>query len=159
MKVSSHVKFSGILGLGVYAYTGEFFPSAVCFLSGWLVDVDHFLDWLLNFGPRLDYARILNNLERTRIRRAYVIFHGWEYVIGFLAFHILYGLPPWAAYAALGYTSHLTLDQIFNGPKRYLTYFLTYRILHRFNTSYLLMRGCTPKAMPVKEHAVHAGGS
>ncbi len=140
MRVSNHIKTSGVLGLGVYAYTGEFVPAAACFLSGWLIDVDHFLDWWMSFGPTLQYTRVLNNFSRSRLRRFYVVFHAWEYVIGLLAVYLLYGLPQWAVYAALGYTCHLTLDQIFNGPKRPFAYFITYRALHNFN-SFFLVRG------------------
>ncbi len=158
MRVSSHVKISGVMGIGVYAYTGEPVPSAACFLGGWLFDIDHLLDWLMNYGPTLDYARVVNNFARNRHRRLYVIFHSWEYVIGLFVLHVLYGLPPWAAYATLGYVCHMTLDQIFNGPKRSLTYFLTYRIFHRFNSSFFFMRGDASTPLSVKEQAVHTDG-
>lgn len=151
MKVSTHVKISGVLSLGVYACTSELVPSLACFLSGWLLDIDHFLDWVMNFGPTRNCARVVKNFEKQRLRRVYVILHGWEYVIGLFAIHILYGLPQWAAYATLGYTCHLTLDQIFNGPKRPLTYFLAYRISHKFNAFFLIMRGSTSTPLSVLE--------
>src|SRR3972149_10143828 len=134
MIVSSHIKASGVLGLGVYAYTGEYLPSIACFLSGWLIDVDHFLDWRANFGLTLNYARVFKNFERGRLRHAYILLHAWEYIIAVLGLYTLYDLPPWVPYATLGYTCHLILDQIFNRPKRSLTYFLTYRILDRKST-------------------------
>lgn len=158
MIVSSHIKASGVLGLGVYAYTGEYLPSIACFLSGWLIDIDHFLDWRANFGPTLDHARVFRNFERGRLRYVYTIFHGWEYVIAVLVLYALYDLPPWATYAALGYTCHLILDQIFNRPKRSLFYFLTYRILHGFNGSFLLMRGQVSTPASAKNQAVHTEG-
>lgn len=155
MIVSSHIKASGILGLGVYACTGEFIPSIACFLSGWLIDIDHFLDWVMNFGLTSDYARVASNFRRNRHRRLYVILHGWEYVVGLLTLYVAYGLPLWAAYATMGYISHLTLDQVFNGPKRPLTYFLTYRIFHKFNSSFFLMRSNFSPPMSVRKHAVN----
>ena len=147
MRVSSHIKISGVLSLGVYAYTGGLIPSAACFLSGWLIDIDHFLDWVMNFGPTRDYTRVVNNFSQDKIRRSYLLFHAWEYVVGLLALHMLYGLPPWAAYGTLGYFSHLTLDQIFNCPSKPFFYFLTYRIFNKFNSFYLLRRGRTYKSL------------
>ncbi len=154
MRVTSHIKVSGILGLGVYAYTGETVSSVACFLSGWLIDLDHFLDWVMNFGPTLKHARVLSNFRMHRYRRLYVIFHGWEYFIGLFAFHILYGLPPWVFYATLGGACHLALDQIYNGPKRPLAYFITYRLYQRFKASNIVFRITKPAPTIAKGRTV-----
>ncbi|MEE9201294.1 MAG: hypothetical protein V3V45_07610 [Candidatus Brocadiales bacterium] len=147
MIISNHVKISGVLGLGVYACTSEFVPSVACFLGGWLIDIDHLLDWVMNFGPTPNYTRVKDNFARNRVRYVYVIFHGWEYPIGILTFHAFYGLPQWVVYATVGYICHLTLDQMFNCHKGFLTYFLTYRILHKFKASSILVR--QPGTAPV----------
>ncbi len=154
MRVTSHIKVSGILGLGVYAYTGALVPSVACFLSGWLIDLDHFLDWVVNYGPTPDYNRVIYNLTRHRFRRIYLIFHSWEYFIGLFTFHILYGLPPWAFYATLGCTCHLALDQIYNGPKKPLAYFITYRLYKRFKGPDIMIRVTTATPVHAKGQTV-----
>lgn len=156
MKVTSHIKISSVLGVGVYAYTDELLPSVACFLGGWLIDLDHFLDWGVNYGLTPDYNRVVINFARNRVRHIYVIFHGWEYFIALFTLHILYGLPPWAFYAALGGACHLALDQIYNGPKRPLAYFITFRLYKRFRSHDILLRIAQPAPVQASGQAVHS---
>lgn len=66
------------------------------------------------------------------------LFHAWEYpAIALVALAFWY--HPLLLAAILGHLSHLILDQIFNSV-RPLAYFISYRVLKRFNRHILSPR-------------------
>lgn len=104
-------------------------------LGGVLIDIDHFIDHFLTFGLNFNYDYFIKGEYFLRSGKAYIFFHGLEYVIilGVLALFVktrkkkmmLMGL-------ALGMLSHLLID-IFLFPNPIKGYFILYRLLHGFN--------------------------
>lgn len=137
MKPLHHTLTSGALGLAVYALNREPAQAVSCFLAGWLVDVDHFYDWIQNFGFNTDYSYVYNCFGTNRLSRAYLFLHHWESVIGFWLLYAFCSINPLITGVFLGLTLHLALDQIYNGPKKAMMYFFTYRLIHGFNNPFL----------------------
>ncbi|MDO8136635.1 MAG: hypothetical protein Q6354_03250 [Candidatus Brocadiales bacterium] len=138
MRPLQHILASGAFGLTVYALNREPAQAISCFLAGWLLDLDHFYDWVQNFGFNTDYTYVYNRFGTNRISRPYILLHSWEPIIGFWLLYAFYSISPLISGIFLGFTFHLALDQIFNGPKKVLLYFFTYRLIHGFDGPFLI---------------------
>ena len=144
MKPAAHIVTSGALGLTLYAMKGDIAPALSCFFAGWLIDLDHVYDYVKSLGLRRGFRLILNAHntfpgERIEegvrdISHIYLFLHSWELITGFWSVCLFYPMNPIVTGVFLGFTLHLLLDQIYHAPrlKSPLAYFLTYRVLHRF---------------------------
>jgi hypothetical protein len=110
--------------------------------GGFLIDVDHAVDYVLFDGQRdLRPRAFLNYYVEGRMRRTVLVLHSYELfvVLGALALWIQ-ALPLWGY--LLGGLMHLALDVIFNGEAtpRSITafYSFAYRLAHRFDATTLL---------------------
>jgi len=132
MKPVCHLGVSIITGVATFLATRDMYSSISCFLAGWLVDIDHVWDFYKNVGKDFTIKRFLKTFENGEIKKAYLYFHSYELLFGliFLCFLTHFSYP--LAFATLGFAVHLVFDQIFN-PVKPLTYFITYRILNRYN--------------------------
>lgn len=71
------------------------------------------------------------------IKKLYILLHSYEFIA--LLWVLIYTLSlsiAWKA-AAIGFTQHLILDQLTNPVNTY-GYFLTYRIVNRFDTNKII---------------------
>jgi hypothetical protein len=118
------------LGLAIIQYrrTGRLLPTAAPLISGFLIDLDHLLDYALYRLTPPDHAK---QVERTI---AVLPLHGWEWmmltsVLEPLAlrdrFSTAHGLT-------LGYLLHLLIDQFGNGFSTPLAYSVLHRASRRF---------------------------
>ena len=116
-----HLLASAALGTAILATGGRRRAAAAPLVSGFLVDFDHLLDYLLIRTP-IGEGRLVLPL------------HGWEYV------------PLWwlldrrlgtGGGLVLGYALHLTIDQLWNEKRSGLAYFVTYRARQRFRADQL----------------------
>ncbi len=148
MKPAGHIVASGALGLTLYAIKGDITPALSCFFAGWLMDLDHVLDWVKNLGLRRGVLSLLNfdnhfNFEsyeesKHEVIHIYVFLHSWELIISFWGLCLLYTIAPVIIGVFLGFTLHLALDQISHELMSPLAYFFTYRIFHRFHVAAIL---------------------
>ncbi|MBI2559971.1 MAG: hypothetical protein HYW14_02410 [Planctomycetes bacterium] len=106
MRPFKHFVVSTISGAVVYSLTGALSPSIACFLTGWLIDVDHFYD--------------------------YIKVNGWNFSVKGFFEHFDRSLNLTLSFATLGYIIHLLSDQFTNGVSP-LAYFLTYRVAKGFD--------------------------
>lgn len=140
MKPVHHV----LISTGVSALFWSAFKSvpatAVCFLSGIFIDIDHHLDyWFVrkkfpwNYGKMKDYFFS----QKYRGGPLYLIFHAYEWLILLWGF-IFIGQPGifWQG-LGVGLTTHMIADLIYNPIKPY-GYFITYRFLRHFNSERIL---------------------
>ena len=105
------------------------------FLGGVLIDVDHFIDHFLSFGVNFNYDYFIKGEYFLKSNKAYIVFHGFEYVIlfGVLALFAKVGFRRMIFITiALGMLSHLLID-ILLFPNPVKGYFILYRLLHGFN--------------------------
>ncbi len=92
--------------------------------TGVLNDVDHTLDYYLWY------------VKKDK-RRAFLLFHGWEYSIAGLILAAAVWAHPVFLAATLGHLGHLIGDQIGNRPEHPLAYSLVYRTSRRFQRNKL----------------------
>lgn len=137
MYPAQHVLASGALGAVVYLISRDPKDSIASFLAGWLVDADHLLDWLKLYGLSTDLRSVYGRFSRCQVPRAYVVLHSWELVMAFGAICIFYSFDSLLVCILLGWLFHLLLDELHNRPKKILSYFFIYRLIHNFDTAFL----------------------
>lgn len=117
-------------------------------LGGFLIDVDHAIDYVLVERQRdLRPAAFLRYYVDGRVRRALMILHSYETftLLGLLAWWVNV-LPLWGY--LMGALMHLALDIIFNGQQTPRSigafYCFAYRLAHRFDAAVLIGERRTP---------------
>lgn len=138
MKASYHVIVSAGVAVGFQAITHSWVGATCCFLSGVLIDLDHYLEYYIvkkKFPFR--YKDLLDFCDHNNAQKVYLYFHAYEYLIVlWLAIYFFQmGLIPLGF--AIGLTVHLLCDQ-FTNPIKPLFYFLIFRIQHAFMKSKIL---------------------
>lgn len=107
----------------------------VGFLSAVLIDLDHVIDYFIfNRFSSFNLFEFLSCEFYDTAGKAYVIFHGWEYLAVLLVTGILLRKSKWQAVlfaVCLGMFVHLSFDTIVNGLPDYF-YFLTSRAINGF---------------------------
>lgn len=138
MKARYHVVASAGISLGLQAAMHSWPATLGCFLSGVLMDLDHYLEyWLIRGKFPHKYKELVEFCLFSRDKKVYLFFHGYEFL--FLFWLLFYFFPlntVWLG-VALGLTAHIIFDQLTN-PIKPLFYFLTYRIKHRFEKTRVL---------------------
>lgn len=110
-----------------------------CFVPGFLVDLDHFLDYFLYFGLNFNWSHLLNvHAYMEPAGKIYVILHGWEFIPLFWLIGRWIGRKKkvkgleWAL--SLSYLGHLLLDN-FSFTHHPLSYSFLYRLFNQFSSS------------------------
>jgi hypothetical protein len=127
--------------------TGSPALAAAVGAGGFLIDVDHAIDYVLFERQRdLRPSAFLRYYIEGRIQRAVLILHSYELFAALLALLWWTQAPLLAAYLS-GALMHLALDLIFNGrltPYSIAAFYsFGYRLAYRFEAKALL--GITPK--------------
>ena len=131
LKPTVHLAASAVISGSIYLSTKSATVSAVSFLCGILIDVDHVLDYVREYGFRADIREFLRVFYTSRFRKVVLLFHAWELVAGLFIVSWLTGWNEVLLGLGIGTFHHLLLDQFGNGM-RPLGYFLGFRILKRF---------------------------
>jgi hypothetical protein len=119
----------------------SFASALVCFFSGILVDVDHYIDYARDRGLNCNLKEFFRYCHSSKYDRLFILFHGYEYFVP-LAFILVrsdYNLVLTAVF--VGYVQHLLFDQ-FTNPVKPLAYFITYRLKNRFRKECVLTDEC-----------------
>jgi len=132
----------GLAAVG-YAATGSVELAAGCFTGGFLIDVDHYLDYLVFEGPwrHPDPASFLRYYFTDQPKRVVLPLHSVELMTLLALAAYLWPLKFLVGYL-LGAAMHLVCDIAVNGDyvirNRYLFYVFTYRASVGFLTCNLL---------------------
>ena len=139
LPIPAHLAIHFFLSLlvGGYLYLGyqNFFLVLVCLMSGFFIDLDHFVDYFYWAGLRLNFKEFFNtSLYTDSTKKVFVLLHGWEYLPIILLVSARYEkeIPGLTIALFLPYLFHLTMDQICSRGT-FFSYFLIYRILHKFS--------------------------
>ena len=116
-----HLLASAALGGAYWAATGDRRALAAPLVSGFLIDVDHFVDYALSRRPGGEGTMVLP-------------LHGWEYLPAWVLVDRSLGLR--GALLA-GYVAHLGIDQIYNEKRSPLAYLISWRASKRFRSDTL----------------------
>ncbi len=124
-----HLLFSLLTGFIVWKIWSKIWASFLPALMGGLfIDLDHLLDYYLVLGFNFKIENILNGVYFSESGKAYVLFHGWEYVLTFITLVFMFKNKTAKSLflaLALGITLHLFIDMAsYNVPmQKYSVFF------------------------------------
>ncbi len=117
MSPGGHLVTTALLGGAVYALTGSGGLAAGVALGGFLIDVDHAVDYVLLESQRdLRPAAFLRHFVEQRHRRVLLALHSYELLALLAALAWLANSEVASGYV-LGMSLHLPLDIVFNGRR------------------------------------------
>jgi hypothetical protein len=115
MSPGGHLITTALTCAGVYALTGSAALVAGVIAGGFLIDVDHVLDYVVVEGQRdLRPTAFLRYYTEQRMRRVALVLHSYELFALLVALAWVTNWVPLWGYV-LGVTLHLPLDIFFNG--------------------------------------------
>src|SRR5262245_6299376 len=138
MRPGGHLVTGAALGALAHLATGSTALAAGCLAGAVLIDVDHYVDYLVTEGQwrRPGPLAFLRHAFGRGQRRLVLALHSWELVAVLAVLCEIWSEPALAGYVA-GALLHLSLDVWFNGPlircQPLAFYALTYRAAHGFD--------------------------
>ena len=158
MMPGGHLITSLALSGAAYGSSGSTEVAAGCFLGGFLIDVDHYLDYLVFEGQwrKPSPLRFLSYYFRNSPRRLVLPLHSVELMTALLLIIIIYPIPLLIGYW-VGALMHLVFDVLVNGDyalrRPMLFYVFSYRASLRFAADKLLDVDTPPAAgrTPIRE--------
>ncbi|OGI20263.1 MAG: hypothetical protein A3B68_05420 [Candidatus Melainabacteria bacterium RIFCSPHIGHO2_02_FULL_34_12] len=138
MRTSGHIVVSAVIGLVTYSVFNEVGPAIASFLVGTLIDLDHIIDYLYAHGKRWDWKKV-NGAHHERFSgKLYVPLHSYELVLLFFLLTLDPALTAWRVGISISLIAHFLCDQFFNPNRKFSTYFLIYRLIHKFDIKKVL---------------------
>ena len=138
MRTSGHIAVSAVIAMFTYGSYGELGPAIASFLVGTLIDLDHIIDYLYAHGKKWDWKKV-NAAHHEKVSgKLYVPLHSYELMILYFFLTIDPSLTPWRVGVTLSLMAHFLCDQFFNPNRKFSTYFLIHRIIHKFDTKKVL---------------------
>jgi hypothetical protein len=113
MRLYQHMAVSGVISAGVYAASRSVIVAGTSFLAGFLIDLDHIIDYWLTHPWRFNVRHFFVTCEEYRLKSIYLFLHSWELII-MLCLLSYVSRSAVALGLMLGFVHHLVLDQIFN---------------------------------------------
>ena len=143
MRTFGHIVTSAGVGLASYArYKSP--PAAIAgFLAGWLIDLDHIVDYVRAHGWKPHWGKFNEAAHEKYSGKLYLPLHSFELLALFFLFFRGGRLQPYRISISASILTHLLLDQKCNPGRSPLTYFLAHRIRHRFNANLILKENST----------------
>jgi len=132
MKLAYHIALSAATSALVWAVFRSVSATAACFLTGVFLDLDHVIDYVVNYGWRIRIRHLFRAFEYETFENLFLFLHSWEFVAVYLVFLWLINWKPVAIGAVVGILTHLLFDHFFNAHSAF-GYFLSYRIRHGFS--------------------------
>ena len=138
MRTSGHIVVSAAVGLFTYSCYGELAPAVGSFLVGTLIDLDHIIDYIYAHGKKWDWKKINAAHHERHSGKLYVPLHSYELLLIFFLLTLDPSLTPWRVGITLSLLAHFLCDQFFNPRRKFSTYFLIHRIIHKFDVDKVL---------------------
>jgi hypothetical protein len=138
MRTLGHIIASAGVGLFTYHRYKSAGAGLASFLVGWLIDLDHIVDYVRAHGWRPNWQRFSEAKHEHYSGKLYLPLHSYELLA---LFFLLFKNPkkhPYRVGISLSVLTHLLLDQKCNPSRKPLTYFLAHRIQKRFNAKDIL---------------------
>lgn len=134
MMPSRHIIASAATGVIFLSLTKSWGGSVACFLSGILIDADHWLDCCI---IQKRFCRSFKEVKKFCFQNSgkiYLIFHSYELIVGLWALAVYLNAPALWLGVLYGMTVHLLIDQLTNTVHP-LAYFWFYRVKMGFPKS------------------------
>ena len=138
MRTSDHILVSACVATFTYVTFGEIGPAIGSLLVGTLIDLDHIIDYLYAHGKKWDWKKFNGAHHERYSGKLYVPLHSYELLILFLLLTLSPDLTAWRVGVGLSLFLHFLCDQFFNPNRKFSTYFLIHRIIHRFDVEKVL---------------------
>jgi hypothetical protein len=138
MRTMGHIITSAGISLAGYMRYRSRPAAFASFLAGWLIDVDHIVDYVHAHGWKLNWGRFNEASHEKYSGKLYLFLHSYELLA---LFYFLFRGPkrqPYRVGITLSVLTHLLLDQKCNPCRKASTYFLTDRIRKRFAADRIL---------------------
>lgn len=130
-----HLVISLILATILFLITNSLSASTACLISGILLDADHILDyWLYKKKIAIDKEILQGFYEKWN--KIPILLHSIELLIPIWIYAYIRNSYIIPLAITFGITSHLALD-LASYELHPLSYFLTYRIIARFDKRYI----------------------
>jgi hypothetical protein len=143
LKPTAHLAASAVLSGTVYFLTKSVTVAGVSFFTGFLIDVDHVVDYFREYGFRGDVKEFFRVFYETRFKKLLLLFHAWEWVAGLSVLAWISGRNEIILGLLIGAGQHLLLDQFFNEVAPW-GYFFTYRVAKRFLVNEIVRKEQVP---------------
>ena len=129
---------SGIL----YGYYRCLSCGVISFIAGFLIDIDHVIDYYLHQGINLNLRRFLRFCYEHQFEYLSVIFHSFELLIILWGAIAVLKLGPFWISIAIGMSQHMLFDLVLNAKelKTHYFYFFSIRALKGFRVKEFLAR-------------------
>jgi hypothetical protein len=128
-----HLIVSSFAFMLIYIFFKSWKLAILAFLSGILIDLDHFIDYFLIYKTDFNFEKFFNGYQFIESKKVYVFLHGWEWLAIILLIGFLTKEMEPALAMVVGIFGHLAVDQILSFKNVPLFYFLTYRYLKKFD--------------------------
>src|SRR3989338_10037362 len=138
MRTSVHIVVSAAIGLITYVSYGEIGPAIASFLVGTLIDLDHVIDYIYAHGKKWDWKKFHAAYHENVSGKLYVPLHSYELLLVIFLLTLDSSLTACRVGISLSLLSHFLCDQFFNPRRKFSTYFLIHRIIHKFDTKKVL---------------------
>ncbi len=138
MRTLGHIVTSAGIGLASYAHYKSP-PAAIAgFLAGFLIDLDHIVDYVRAHGWKPNWGKFNEASHEKYSGKLFLPLHSFELLALFFVLFRGGKRQPYRVSIAASVLTHLLLDQKCNPGRGPLTYFLAHRIRHRFDANLIL---------------------
>ncbi len=138
MRTVGHIITSAGVGAASYLVYRSRKAAVASFLAGFLIDLDHIVDYVRAHGWRMDWGRFSEAAHEKYSGKLYLPLHSYELLA---LFFFLFKGPtrqPYRVGITVSILTHLILDQRNRRKGKAGTYFLAHRISKRFNANEIL---------------------
>lgn len=130
----------------IYSYYRSLSCGVISFISGFLIDIDHVIDYYLHQGINLKVRRFLRFYHERQFTYLSVVFHSFELLL--LLWGVIAALklgPFWISFA-IGMSQHMLFDLVINAKelKTHYFYFFSIRALKGFRAKEFLTKAKLP---------------
>jgi hypothetical protein len=133
MHLKEHLAASAAVSAGVYAATKSSEMAVWSFLAGFLLDLDHLIDYWFEYSFNVDIRGFFRACHECDFKITRVYFHSLEALM-FLCAASYFTRSVLITAVTLGITQHMVFDQVIN--KVYpASYFFIYRWLNGFKST------------------------
>lgn len=133
MKIKYHIAFSAFFSGILYLIFRSLVLAYVSFLSGIFIDIDHFADYLIEFGFKFDLKEFFHIYTEKLNKKTYILLHSWELLFVLLTASWLAGWNGWITGIFIGFGQHIILDHLNKPHIKWL-----YSFLWRWNNKFVV---------------------
>ena len=139
MKPAAHLAISAVVSASIYLSIKSVSVAGASFIGGFLLDVDHFLDYIREYGFRADSKEFFRVFYETRFNKLVLFLHAWEWAIGLFFLAWFFSWNELILGSFIGVFHHLVVDQLANGATVW-GYFFIYRAAKRFSMKDIVLK-------------------